>query len=202
MTFAELDIVPRTKGRAAKAATAVFVRDLTPSDLALLASERAVQPPLIKRLRERHHALARCLALGMTDTEALAVTGYDHSRLSILRNDPTFQGLVADYKSLGDARLGDFVDRTVTLSLTAVENLQEMLENEEAPLPASMQLEIAKFAADRTGHAPIQKSVALNANVDLGNKLQAARKRLAQISEIKVVSSESGDSDRTGTDGG
>ena len=180
MAFAELTIAPRTKGRAAKAVEILPLGELAPETLALLSRERsAAAPPLITRLRERHHALARCLAVGLRDAEASAVTGYDLSRISILKRDPTFRGLVLDYQSGHSASVGEFIERATVLGLTAINNLQERLENDEEPLAASMELEIAKFAADRTGYAPVQKSVNINANVNMGSRLEAARLRLA-----------------------
>jgi hypothetical protein len=185
----ELNIAPRTRGRAATPITVELVGELTPSDLALLATERQIKAPALVRLRDRHHALARALASGMKPAEAAMMTGYDISRISILQSDPTFAQLVSDYKTISDGVYADFVERTNLLSLTAVENLQTMLENDESPLPASMQLEIAKFAADRTGHAPVQKNVQVNVNANLGDRLTAARRRLAQTVEATVVAS-------------
>ena len=181
MSVAELNIAPRLNGRAPSTATVEFVRELVPADLALLASEREnpVKPPALKQLRDRHHALARCLAQGMTHGEASAVTGYDLPRISILKSDPTFRELVAHYLSQEDALAADYSERATTLALTAMNRLQEALEDEETPLSDSMALEIAKFASDRTGHAPIAKSVNVNLNSDLGNRMAAARKRLA-----------------------
>lgn len=181
MAVSELDMVARTKGRAAKPVIAEFVREILPADVALLASERGIQPKPIQKLRDRHHALARCLASGMADAEAAAITGYDVSRISILRNDATFRELLSHYRTMENEVLAEFMDRATTLSLTAMNNLQERLENDEEPLSASMELEIAKFAADRTGHAPIQRNVNVNASLDLGNRLDQARRRLKEV---------------------
>lgn len=183
MAVSEISLTPRTKGRALAPLEVVLVGEVGQGDLALLASEREVPsvPPLIAKLRDRHHALARLLAQGMTDGEASAVTGYDPSRIAILKRDPSFRALMADKATIEDALQADFMERATLLSLTAVNNLQERLENDADPLPASMELEIAKFAADRTGHAPVQKTFNVNANVDLGSRLSAARGRLAAI---------------------
>lgn len=195
MAFADqLDIAPRTKGRGVKPLTVELVRELGQSDLALLASERHTTPPLIVRLRERHHALARCLAQGLKDAECSAITGYDPSRISILKRDPSFQKLVEDYRSIEAGLAADFTERAALLSLTAMGNLQDRLEDDANPLPASMELEIAKTFADRTGHAPVQKSVNMNVNAELGTRLNAARKRLegaqAVITSVETVTSE------------
>lgn len=189
MAQPELSLAPRTKGRAQARLDVVPVRELTAGDLALLASEREIPsaPPLIQRLRDRHQALARCLAQGMTDNEASIITGYDASRISILKRDPSFRALIDTFAKLEDGLQADFMERTTTLTLTAINNLQEALEDDANPLPASMQLEIAKFGADRTGHAPTQKTFNVNANVDLGSRMSEARKRLAQVVEAKRV---------------
>lgn len=187
MAFAELDIAPRTKGRAVKQLSLEAAGDLSAADLALLASERGVKPTPIKMLRERHHALARCLAAGMSPGEASVITGYDPSRISVLKQDVAFQALVADYRSMGDGISADFVQRTQVLSLTVVNRLQEIAEDDEQVLSPATLLEIGKFAADRTGNAPVQKNVNLNVNADLGSKLDAARRRLAAAQPVQIT---------------
>lgn len=176
--ISELDIGPRGRGRASKAIEASVVRALAPSDLALLASERGTVSRPIARLRDRHHSLARCLARGMTNAEAAIITGYDPSRISVIKGDPSFKELLEYYRAEENQALADFTQRATDLTLTAMDALQEALEDEENPMPASMVLEVAKFAADRTGHAPVTKSLNVNVNADLGNRLDAARKRL------------------------
>jgi hypothetical protein len=114
----------------------------------------------------------------MTHAEAAIITGYDLSRISILKGDPSFQELLAYYRECENEALADFTARATDLTLTAMDALQDALEDSENPMPASMVLEVAKFAADRTGHAPVTKSLNVNVNADLGNRLDAARKRL------------------------
>ncbi len=181
MTFSELDLVPRGRGRAPAANTAEYIRDLSPADISLLASERGIKAPTIAKLRDRHHALARCLASGMSIAEASAITGYDPSRISILRGDPQFKDLQEQYRSMAEAGLAQFQDRAITVAITAMNNIQEMLEDDEAPLPAMTQLEILKVAADRAGHAPVSKSVNVNVNHDLGARMRAAAQRLRNV---------------------
>lgn len=169
------------KGRAAKVIAAERVRDLTPADLALLESERGVSSRPLVRLRDRHHSAARCIANGMSNPETSSITGYDTAYLSVLKSDPSFKELVAHYQTCADAAQADFLTRATGLSLTAMNNLQEMLENDAEPLAPGMQLEIAKFAADRIGHAPVQKNVNVNVNAELGSRLDAARRRLRDV---------------------
>lgn len=188
MTVAELELVEnlRLSGRAPVAVEARVCGELGESDLALLASERGSRPRPIAKLRDRHHALARCLAQGMRDSEAALITGYDPSRISILKGDPTFRKLVEDYKDIKAEAFADFHERASTLAVSAVNELQDRLEE----VPESFQnedlLEIMKATADRTGHAPVSKSVAIHANVDLGQRLNAARERLRKA-DPKVI---------------
>lgn len=179
MTVAELDMTPRLRGRAKKAPQALYVRDLTNADLDMLATERGTAARPIQRLRDRHHFLARCLANGMSNTEASAVTGYDPSRISILIKDPTFKELVSHYQVVKDSFRAEFQDRAELLALTAMNELQERLEDDPESMSAPTLLEVMKTTADRTGHAPTVKTLNVNVNADLGSRLNAARARLA-----------------------
>jgi len=117
----------------------------------------------------------------MSLAEASAITGYDISRISILRGDPQFKELMSHYQGMAEAGLAQFQDRAITVAITAMANIQEMLEDDESPLPASVQLEIIKVAADRAGHAPVSKSVNVNVNHDLGSRMRAAAQRLRNV---------------------
>lgn len=180
MTVPELDIALRTRGRAKARLSATKVREIVPADLALLASGREVKAPTIVRLRDRHHAIARLVASGRRTGEISALTGMCISRISILKGDPTFQELVAHYRSIDEDVAAEITDRMSLLALTAVNNLQELAESDEDPLTASQNLELAKLALDRIGHAPVTKVQQTNINVDLGGRLAAARSRLEQ----------------------
>jgi hypothetical protein len=117
----------------------------------------------------------------MSLAEASAITGYDISRISILRGDPQFKELMSHYQGMAEAGLAQFQDRAITVAITALNNIQEMLEDDESPLPASVQLEVIKVAADRAGHAPVAKSVNVNVNHDLGARMRAAQQRLRNV---------------------
>lgn len=196
MTFAELDITPRTKGRAAKPLRLEAAGELVPADLALLASERGIKPTELLVLRERHHALARCLAAGMSNNEASIITGYDPSRISILKSQPLFQQMMQEYKDQSSGIAADFVERANTLGLTVLSRLQEQVEDRE-DISLSTLLEVGKFAADRSGNAPTTKTQNVNVNVNFGDKLRAARDRanaalkdtLVDVTPARIVGS-------------
>src|SRR5258708_36547734 len=106
-------------GRKATVIGAEVLRDLTTSDLALLATERGIRPTSIQRITDRHHALARCLASGMSATEAGLVTGYTASRISVLRGDPSFEELIAFYRDVKLEKVRDLNDKLVDVASEA-----------------------------------------------------------------------------------
>lgn len=172
-----LDIV-RTTGRAQKAITSEVLRPLGEADLAMLAHEKGSTTPPLKRLRDRHHALARLLAAGKKPGEAAAICAYDTSRVSILQNDPAFQELVKLYRQDIERTYATVHEQLAGLSLDVVAVIRERVEDDPDKIPMGTLVDIAKMAADRTGNGP--KSVSeVNVNVNLASRLEEARKRLA-----------------------
>lgn len=170
------------KGRPARPVECEIVRHLTEADLAHpgLDAEKGTRPVLIKNLRDSHHALARCLATGMSAHEASIYTGYTPSRISILKADPTFIELLEFYRTAPDAPIADLAQRHATIALTSAQLMLERLEGgpdgTEAP-SESFILDAAKFAADRTGHGPQTKNTNLNVNINLAERLAKGRAR-------------------------
>lgn len=175
----------RTSGRAASQVTAEIVRELSPIDLALLETERGVKPPAIKTLRDSHHAIARCIAKGMSGTETQLITGYSASRISILKSDPAFQELVAFYKGkieeIRDAADYDLQSKLSALHSDTLDIISERLNENPAGPTIGELVDIAKFSADRSGHGPQSKSTSVNVNVDLAARVSAGRQRAARV---------------------
>lgn len=161
--------------------SAVQVRPLDGADIALLGEEKGSKAPPLKRLSERHHALARCLASGMEDSAAAVTCGYVLSRVSILKADPAFQELLAFYRADVNSKYLDMHGVLAGLSLDAAMELRERLEvdmdAEEKKISVTQLMELTKLGADRTGFGP--QSSQVNVNVDLAGRLEAARKRVA-----------------------
>lgn len=168
-------------GRASKPLTAVQARELDSVDVALLAEEKGSKAPALKRLSERHHALARCLASGMEPGDAAITCGYVASRVSILQADPAFQELLAFYRQDVNTKYLDMHGVLAGLSLDAAMELRHRLEDEmesnEKKFNVTALIELTKLGADRTGFGP--QSSQVNVNVDLAGRLQAARERVA-----------------------
>lgn len=154
----------RVKGRARKPLSASLVRQLEEADMALLGAEKGSQPPALKRLSERHHALARNLASGMSEGEAAIVCGYNISRVSILKNDPAFNELLSFYQGEVDLQYRDLHERLSGLALDAADELSTRLEDEPEKFSIGQLMEVTKLGADRTGHGPNTNGVSLNGN--------------------------------------
>ena len=170
----------RTTGRASKAVSAEIVRSLDEADLALLGEEKGSKPSAIKRISERHHALARNLAAGMGPGEAALVCGYSASRVSILQDDPAFKELVIFYSADVDRAYADLHTRLSGLAVTAADELMSRLEDDPEGISTGQLMELTKMGADRTGHGPQSSSTNVNVNVDLADRLKAARERVAK----------------------
>ena len=185
-----LDIAPPSRTTRAYAKVEVLgVRELTLAD-AEASSLPAEKAPVIKRLSERHHALARVLATGqITDGQAAIITGFHHTRVSILRGDPTFQELITFYQ----AELATFYDTVheglSALSKDAVEELRVRLEEDPGSLSVGQLVEVVKMTADRTGHGPQSSSTHINVNIGIADRLQAARDRVqrARVVDLEAV---------------
>jgi len=170
----------RTRGRAPQPIIATVVRELEENDLVLLAEEKGSKPSAIKRITERHHALARILANGMKESEAATFCGYSISRISILKSDPAFKELLEFYREDAQRPFRDLNNRLSGLAMDAAEELSLRLEEEPEKVSIPQLMEVVKLGADRTGHGPQTSSLNINANVDLAGRLEAARKRVAK----------------------
>lgn len=166
----------------------VVSRALTPADLAKLSQVRGNQKPipLTRRMTMRHHALARCVADGMTDFEAAATTGYDRSYISILKSDPAFKELVNFYVGKKEEKYVDFHERLARLGVDSLDELHNRLEEDPDQFSPGQLLEITKVIADRTGHGPSQ-TTNHNVSINASLTLRTARERLAKIDADKVI---------------
>lgn len=176
----------RTGGRIAS--TAEVVRELTPEDLLAAGGLRSapVTQPLAK-LRDRHHALARALSTGMSHVEASVVTGYTPERIHQLSNDPAFTELLDFYRGQTTEAVIDLTARMTVLSSDAVNELQDRLEVTPENFTNKELIELVKTTADRTGHGPSPSSTQVNINVQLADRLAAARARAQAFLEAPIV---------------
>ena len=108
---------------------AEYVRDIEEADLALMAIQPLGSvPPALKRITDRHHSLARLLAAGVPDNEAALITGYDISRVSILKNSPAFQELLALYQAETKREFTTTLEHMAGIARDAALILRERME--------------------------------------------------------------------------
>jgi hypothetical protein len=169
-------------GRAAKPVSAEAIRELGESDLALLATERDIQPTHVQRLTSRHHALARCIATGMSATEAALCTGYTASRISVMKDDPAFNELIAFYQSDKANLVHDLADKMAAIAKDTADTLHERLTDAPESFSNNELQKQLKIVADRTGHGPASRNTNVNINMNLGDRLKVARERAASAS--------------------
>lgn len=184
----------RLNGRAALPVSAEVVRELTPEDLAMLTEERGEQKPkqlsTLSMLSERHRNLARLIAMGKTDWECSIITGYTVSRISLLKSDPAMKNLISHYREDKDIVYIQAQEKMAQANSTALDVLQERLENPEhvAEMSDAQLLKIIESTADRSGLGPTTKSE-VSVNVNIADRLEAARKRVhdAKMAEAKMI---------------
>lgn len=180
------DLGLRIGGRAKKALRTGDPVPLDLDDLSRLDEPRESVAPPIKKLRERHHALARMLASGMAPGEAAIACGYVGSRVSILQSDPTFSELVAHYRELRTERYFDGMQVMAELHMDAVEEIRDRLEAEPEEFTIGQLMELTKLTADRTGKGPSTKSE-VDVKIGLADRLQAGYARVLAAREAGMI---------------
>ncbi len=115
--------------------------------------------PNIKTLRLIHHEAARLMATGMKQVEVARATGLTQNRLSILKQDPAFAGLLAHYSAGEEEVFHEARERMALLGLDTVSVLHERVVDESDDLSTKDLVSIAEMALDRGGLGPVQKSV-------------------------------------------
>lgn len=130
---------------------AEVVRELNEADMEILATQPlGSKPAPIKRLSDRHHALARLLSAGTPDGEAALILGFDLSRVSILKNSPAFQELLALYRGEVNREFASVLDHMAGLSKDALLVLRERLEENEDRFSNNELMKLATDMVDRT----------------------------------------------------
>ena len=167
-------------GKKPSSVSGTVSRELTEEDINELQEERGTQAAPIKKIRDRHHALARNLASGMSQNEAAISCGLSPSRVSILKSDPAFKELLAFYRTDVDNTYRDLHEKLSGLASDAADELTERLEENPETLSTGQLMEVVKLGADRTGHGPQSSNTTVNVNVDMAARLEAARKRVAE----------------------
>lgn len=163
------------------------IRQLTKADLAKLEERRSV--PVVQRLRDPHHRLARNVAMGLKLHEAATNAGYSYASLRLLQKDPSFNELVEHYRKLVVESFVEsqdaYFDLLTSNMLKAERHIAERIEEKEEAgelLSVREAHLISRDAADRAGYG--KKSTNLNVNVDFAARLERASQRSAKVIEV------------------
>ena len=125
-------------------------RPLNEADLAILATvPKGSVAPTLQRITDRHHSLARLLASGMPEAEAAIHTGYDISRISILKGDPAFQELQALYRKDARDQFISNLEHMGGLSRDAILELRRRIEDQPERFSVNELTRIATEMQDR-----------------------------------------------------
>lgn len=161
------------------------VREVTEAEMS--AQPTGVSPQQrLSKLRARHHALAKALALGMEPGVAGATYGYAPAYVSVLQADPAFTELVRHYRAEGDFDYVRMKERLEALSFEAASELLHRLEERPEDVSNKELLRLLELTADRTGHGP-KVINDTNITVNFGARLQEARQRLEAQQAVKTL---------------
>lgn len=180
------------RGKIATDKQILNVRPLARGDLDLLKETR--QLPVITRLRDPHHLLAKLLASGLRATDAALRSGYSLNRVMQLQADPTFKDLVESYRGIVTSAFAEQAETFMELAHANMIKAERMIaekleraEEEDELLPTKDLLAISRDAADRTGYGKKQTNV--NVNIDFAAKLERAAARSRRVLEGDFVAS-------------
>lgn len=109
-------------------------------------------PADLKKIREKHHHVARLLADGLTQRLVSQICGYSETYISILINNPSMQELIELYRIQNGKATQIVIEKMKTVGLKALEQLDEKLD--EKGLNNQELLSAAKLGLDRAGHGP------------------------------------------------
>lgn len=112
-------------------------------------------PSDLKKIREKHHHVARLVADGMAQRLVASITGYSESYISVLLNNPSMAELVEFYRIKNGAAIDVVVEKLKTVGLKALERLDARVEADE--LDNNELISAAKLGFDRSGHGPASK---------------------------------------------
>jgi hypothetical protein len=178
MSEIELEISPRILGRADGPVVHAFVRALREEDIGLLDAPRPTAKPqgnAIKRLGDRHHALARYIAQGYKPAEAAFLSTYAVATVHSLLANPAFKELVEWYRSGETRDMRTNFARLIGLSADASDVLQDRLEGAPEEISTPQLIEIIKLGNDRTGNGPVSGNVTVSINANIADKMKKAR---------------------------
>lgn len=140
--------------------------------------EEIDDPSDLKRIKEKHHSVARMLASGLTQRMVSQLCGYTESYLSILLNNPAMQELIEFYRIQAGAAAQLIGEKLRTVGMKALEQLDERID--EKSLTNQELMGTAKLGLDRGGHGPTSSQHVIREDHIIDHAELARRNRAAE----------------------
>lgn len=132
----------------------------------------------VKRIRERHHIVAKMVAVGMPLTDIAEKTGWSLNQLNMLVNHtPAFQELIAHYQRQDTGReavLDEYTEQLRKRMVMGEQLINDRLNEDGDEMSTNEILRLVADAADRLGFG---KHSFQHTSSDFASVLEAARKR-------------------------
>lgn len=146
---------------------------------------------IVQRYRESHHRVAQMLAAGCEEQFIVRTTGRSGRSLAILKADPTFMELVAQYSRKVEAAWAQATDEFADLAIRNMLRSERMVadrldqaEEEGEKIPLLTLDRIAQGRADRFGygkHQTVKHEHDFAAMLDRAIDRSGARERMKTI---------------------
>lgn len=183
---------------AGKAAQATVTRSLEAEDVeeAAAAGVRTESDSLpggispVQKLRFSHHQLARLLVQGVPGTQAAASLGMHPQRVYQLQNDPTFQELLQSYEEQAEQIFQSVQERLMLTGMSALERLDDKLEDEDEDLSVGELRGIMQDTFDRAGFGPQQTVNSNNHQSASQDLIEAMKENVQTKSQGRVIDRE------------
>lgn len=145
----------------------------------------------LDQYRERHHAVARLVAIGATHDHIRRQTGISFRRISILLADPSFKELVAGYRERVDEAWNRNVDTFLDLGMGNMilteSMIADQLEESDEKGESVPLLTLNRLAQDRADRFGYPKTSQVEHKHDFAALLDRAIERSGKAREVKVI---------------
>lgn len=145
----------------------------------------------LDQYRERHHAVARLIAIGATHDHIRRQTGITFKRISILLNDPSFKELVAlyrdDVEKIWNRNVDQYLDLGMSNMIQTEAMIQDQLEEADEAGEKLPLLTLNRLSQDRADRFGYPKTSQVEHKHDFAALLDRAIERSGKAGAVKVI---------------
>lgn len=182
-----------------------LVREISALDVPILLQEmrehnwskQASSAPSIQVLRTSHHQLAQLLAADVEVSEASFITGRSVSSIKVMLDDPAFRELLEYYKGQQEKRDLNVYDRLVTVGVTALDIIQQRIEETPEKFTNNDLMKLLETTMDRSAapakggpRGPTGQGSGLQVQINFVPSKRAEQTIEAEAVEVKQVEEE------------